>query len=162
MPGSTESVAKSLKETWQRARGGEGALAPSCRVPHGHDQIPGELFFPFFFPICGCRNPTKTCTRDTSSKTFVFCSIPRLFVYLQMRLSTSKQHSCVRGLLREYCSNQSGASGLPYYCTPLVCISAVIGLLAVWRHNKPKTKNQKPKDATCPCTTASSNLSCFV
>ena len=47
MPG-TESVAKSLKETWQRARGGEGALAPSCRVPHGHDQIPGELFFPFF------------------------------------------------------------------------------------------------------------------
>ena len=30
------------------------------------------------------------------------------------------------------------ASGLPYYCAPLVCISAVIGLLAVWRHNKPK------------------------
>ena len=23
---------------------------------------------------------------------------------------------------------------------PLVCISVVIGLLAVWRHNKPKTK----------------------
>ena len=93
---------------------------------------------------------------------FISCSIPRLFVYLQMRSSTSKQHSCVRGLLREYCSNQSGASGLPYHCTPLVCISAVIGLLAVWRHNKPKTKNQKPKDATCPCTTASSNLFCLV
>ena len=30
--------------------------------------------------------------------------------------------------------------GLPYYCTPRVCISVVIGLLAVWRHNKPKTK----------------------
>jgi len=29
-------------------------------------------------------------------------------------------------------SIRSGASGLPYYCTPLVCISAVIGLLAVW------------------------------
>ena len=28
-------------------------------------------------------------------------------------------------------------------CAQLVCISVVIGLLAVWRHNKPKTKNQK-------------------
>jgi len=28
----------------------------------------------------------------------------------------------------------------PYYCTPLVCISVVIGLLAVWRHNKTKPK----------------------
>ena len=27
-------------------------------------------------------------------------------------------------------------------CTPPVCISAVIELLAVWRHTKPKTKNQ--------------------
>ena len=34
-----------------------------------------------------------------------------------------------------------GASGLPYYCTPPVCIPAVIGGLAVWWHkNKIKTK----------------------
>jgi len=44
----------------------------------------------------------------------------------------SKQHSCVRG--------RRSIAGLPYYCAPLVCISAVIGLLAVWRHNKPKSK----------------------
>jgi len=56
--------------------------------------------------------------------------------------ATSKQHLCVRGPLRECRSIRSGASGLPYYCAPLVCISAVIGLLAVWRHNKSKTKNQ--------------------
>ena len=31
----------------------------------------------------------------------------------------------------------------PYYCTWLVSISVVIELLAVWRYNKPKTKNQK-------------------
>jgi len=37
---------------------------------------------------------------------------------------------------------RSGASGLPYYCAPLVCVSDVIESLAVWRHNKPKTKNQ--------------------
>jgi len=46
----------------------------------------------------------------------------------------------VRGPLRECSSIGSGASGLPHYCTPLVSISALIGLLAVWKHNKPKTK----------------------
>jgi len=36
-------------------------------------------------------------------------------------------------------SIRSGASGLPYYCAPLVCVSdsEVIELLAVWRYNKP-------------------------
>ena len=46
----------------------------------------------------------------------------------------------VRGPLRECGSIRSGAIGLPYYCTPLVCISAVNRLLAVWLHNKLKTK----------------------
>ena len=46
----------------------------------------------------------------------------------------------VRGPLRKCRSIRSGASGLPYYCAPLVCISVVFELLAVWRHNKPKTK----------------------
>ena len=36
---------------------------------------------------------------------------------------------------------RSGASRPRYYCAPLVCVSAVLELLAVWRHNKPKTKN---------------------
>ena len=31
-----------------------------------------------------------------------------------------------------------------YYCAPLVCIPEVIGLLAVWQHNKPK-----PKPSVC-------------
>ena len=59
----------------------------------------------------------------------------------------------VQGPLRECRSIRPGASGLSYYCTPLVCIPAVFGLLAVWRHSKPggpKNKNhpktnQKPK-----------------
>jgi len=33
------------------------------------------------------------------------------------------------------------ASGLPYYCAPLVCVSVVREWLDVWRHNKPKPKN---------------------
>ena len=55
--------------------------------------------------------------------------------------TSSKQHSYVRGPLRECRPIRSGASGLPYYCAPLVCISVVIELLAVWRHNKQKPKN---------------------
>ena len=54
----------------------------------------------------------------------VFCSIPRLFVYLRMRMSTSNQ-SC-------------GSASEPGY--PLVspvlrlhlCVSAALGTLAVW------------------------------
>jgi len=45
---------------------------------------------------------------------------------------------------REWLWIRSGASGLPYYCAQLVCVPAVLGLLAVWRHNKPKTTNQTP------------------
>jgi len=31
---------------------------------------------------------------------------------------------------------EPGASGLPHYCTPSVCVSDVIGRLAVWQHNQ--------------------------
>jgi len=55
--------------------------------------------------------------------------------------ATSKQHLCVRGPLRECHSIRSDASGLPYYCAPIVCVSEVIDLLVVWRYNKPKSKN---------------------
>jgi len=59
-----------------------------------------------------------------------------------MRKYTSNQYSYVRGPLRECRSIRPVASGLPYYCAPLVRVSAVMDGLAVWRHNKPKTKNQ--------------------
>jgi len=55
-----------------------------------------------------------------------------------------KQHPCVRGPLRECRSIRPGASGLPYYCAPIVCVSQVIELLAVWWHDKLKTNNQNP------------------
>ena len=38
---------------------------------------------------------------------------------------------------------EPGASGLPYYFTPLVCVSAVLGALAVWRHDN-QTSKDKP------------------
>ena len=33
------------------------------------------------------------------------------------------------------CGSEPGASGLPYYCTPPVCVPAVLGGLAVWRYS---------------------------
>jgi len=47
-----------------------------------------------------------------------------------------------QGLLREYHSIWSGASGLSYYCA-LVCVPDLIRLLAVWWHDKPKPKNNE-------------------
>jgi len=45
--------------------------------------------------------------------------------------TTSKQHKYVRGPLQKCRSIRSGASGLPYYCAPLVRVSAVIDSLPV-------------------------------
>jgi len=36
---------------------------------------------------------------------------------------------------------ETGASGLPDYYTPPVCIPDVLGVLAVWRQNNQKNKN---------------------
>jgi len=33
---------------------------------------------------------------------------------------------------------EPGASGLPYYCTPPVCVPDVLGALGVWRQNNKK------------------------
>jgi len=108
---------------------------------------------------------------------FVFCSVPLLFVYLRMRISSNASstagvpYDSVRTtlLLRtaRSCCNWSancvavlqllkpktkkvhcgsafepGASGLPNYCTPLVCVLDIIGGLSVFRHNNKKNRNQ--------------------
>ena len=36
---------------------------------------------------------------------------------------------------------EPGGSSLPYYCTPPVCVPAVLGALAVWRLSKKKKPN---------------------
>jgi len=70
----------------------------------------------------------------------LYVCVCECLLHNNLRMYTSNQYSNIRGPLRECRSIRSGASGLPYYCAPLVCVSAVIELLAVWRHNKPKTK----------------------
>jgi len=59
-----------------------------------------------------------------------------------------------------HCESALGpsASRLPYYCTPLVCIPAVIGGLAVWRHNEnncaPRRRGHKTITANWACMKA--------
>jgi len=42
-------------------------------------------------------------------------------------------------------SFEPGAFGLPYYRTPPVCVPAVLGARAVWRHNTKKKKDEDEK-----------------
>jgi len=70
----------------------------------------------------------------------LYVCVCECLLHNNVRMYMSTQYPYVRGPLRECRSIRSGASGLPFYCAPLVCISVVIELLAVWRHNKPKTK----------------------
>ena len=68
----------------------------------------------YMLRVCGC----------------VFC----LFACLRSRISSNPRSTAgVRSI-------RPGASRLSYYCAPLVCVPTVLGLLAVWRHKKLKTK----------------------
>jgi len=54
-------------------------------------------------------------------------------------------------------SHPKSIAGVPsrFDSVPLVCVSDDMELLAVWRHNKPKTKNQSPRFSSsfsCCCT----------
>jgi len=54
---------------------------------------------------------------------------------------------------------EPGASVLPYYCKPPVCIPAVLGALAVWRHNSWKCSISLPNPRLHSC--ASSHVLVF-
>jgi len=68
---------------------------------------------------------------------YVFCSIPLLFASIVHAYAFKSKVHCGSAL-----GPAAGDSGLPYFCAPPVLVPTVLGGLAVWRHNKPKTKNQ--------------------
>ena len=72
---------------------------------------------------------TKT---DNQTKRWGFCILflPTLMRYIHIH----SNHSI------DIHKSQSGASGLPSYCAPLVCVPDVIGVLAACWHNKNKRK----------------------
>jgi len=69
---------------------------------------------------------------------FKFCSVTLLFVYLRMHMSSNPRF--IAGVLFELVGSLR-TTGQAYYCAPLVCVPAVIEVLAVWLNYKPKTKN---------------------
>ena len=86
------------------------------------------------------------CWSRVHSCTHLHINPPKLLLCLCVVLYFLFVYTCVCVFLHIQCplqecrSIRSGTSGLPYYCAPLVCVSAVVQLLAVWRHNKSKTK----------------------
>ena len=73
-------------------------------------------------------------------------STPNILIYpLQNNIHVSKVH-CGSAF-------EPGASGLPYYCTPPVCVPAEIGALAVWRQNIEKITQEelRGRQSLGPC-----------
>ena len=65
---------------------------------------------------------------------FLFCLSTCVCVCLQFQGPLRDKVHCGSALVGP------GASGLPYYCKPLVCVPAVLGGLAVWQHNNQKIR----------------------
>jgi len=127
-------VATSCSEWICRMRGG---------LAHHTIIIPPALSLPLLRGAAVGRAPTifqidLFCTRISNFFQSPICSIAR--IHSHTKTSTSKQHSCVQGPLWECRSIWSGASGLPYYCTPPVTIPAVFEVPAMWRCNNQKKK----------------------
>ena len=92
--------------------------------------------------IMKTKKPKLNCHSE-----YVLCSVPRLLYrcvceYLLQNIIHVSEVHCGSAVI--FGQALPGFLQALYhdYCTPLVCISDVIGLLTVWRHNKPKTKNQ--------------------
>jgi len=74
---------------------------------------------------------------------FIFCFCICVCIWLQI------QHT---DPLQECHSIRLGSCGMIYYCAPLVRMPDVIGVLAVWRHNKLKKKNRRRQGRISHCT----------
>jgi len=101
--------------------------------------------------VCSCCTWRASCVAAKQKKMVyacVFCDISLLSVYMCVRMPKFKVH-CGSAL-------EPGASGLPHYYTPLVCVLNVIGALrrvsalSVWRQNtKKKPKKGRGADGYC-------------
>ena len=86
-----------------------------------YDEIQKQLLFQVFFVYPYC------VFMDACFVLFLLCLSTCGCVGFQVQ---SPLRECPR----------LGASGLRYYCTPLVCVPAVLGGLAAWQHNNDKKK----------------------
>ena len=106
------------RENWEKEQNQQ--IRPNRKLI----AAPG-VWCPFMLRVYGC----------------VFSSISLLSV--SFFLSFFCLHVCVYASKFEVLCGSAfgpGASGPPYYCTPPVCVSDVLGALAVWWHTKIKKK----------------------
>ena len=103
------------------------------RYTYGLNKKQYNYTSPIFFPL---MDQNTMCVFGC-----VLCFVPLLSVHLRMRIFSNA--SSIAGVS----STWSGVCGLPYYCAPPVCVPTVIGVLAVRRRYKPKTKNHV--EASC-------------
>ena len=125
-------------------------ICEQAHLPKSMNEIPTTWIHVIQIQICAQTNKSIRFLSKIYFCTQWHINSAKLLLWLCVLFYSSFVYTCVcvflhiQSPLRECRSTWSGASGLPYYCAPLLCISVVIELLAVWRHNKPKTKNQKP------------------
>ena len=108
-------------------------LSNSCHMLSNNCHI---LFNDYNIVICCvsficCSKLDNICIAIYFSD-ILFCLSTRVCVCLQFQGPLRDKVHCGSALVGP------GTSGLPYYCTPLVCVPAVLGGLAVWRHNNKK------------------------
>ena len=90
---------------------------------------------------------TESTTLDLCFVLFLVClyvCVCKCLPQNNMRMYTSNQYSNIRGPLREYCLIQTGASGLPYYCTS-ICARFCCTCLASCVDSKTKIKKTSNK-----------------
>jgi len=70
-----------------------------------------------------------------------FMNFPCLLMCILLYFSFIRLHVCayaIHSMIHCGSAFEPGASGLPHYCTPPVCVPAVLGAPAVWRQNNQK------------------------
>ena len=63
----------------------------------------------------------------------LLCICVRMQMYFKTTYECIRQLNIHRSVVHCGSVFEPGGSGLPYYCTPPVCVPAVLGALGVWR-----------------------------
>ena len=142
-------------------------------APQGHDQTH------FFFPTCGSRKSARcrlATERSVASRHIADLRLPHAGkkIFFETTCSCPKQSDFSAAANRKMLPRKQNTTDLRLGqvekwkkpkrdtpdCAPLVCVSAVIELLTVWRHTQTKNQNQKypPKLLLCLCVVFYSSL----
>jgi len=117
-----------------------------ARVTDESSKIPLDSLF--FFCICVLFHSSFVCIELRAKLLIYFLRSNKSNIYQSMSAYANVYFKTTCECLRQinihrsevHCGSafEPGGSGLPYYCTPPVCVPDVFGALAVWRLLKNK------------------------